>query len=170
MLKDTAFFVLHCNVIQTNSSNFAKRMNEFTEIAMWFLLSGVKYLFAAGPLLLKSSRAWYFDMIIVSGGGILGVFVFTYLGAALSKYFAQFHLFKIKYKKLKKFVRIKNSYGLIGIAAISPVLISIPVGCIISASFEHDKTKIIRYQVISVVFWSLLLFGLKGIFHITLIH
>ncbi|MBL7836035.1 MAG: hypothetical protein JNM67_00830 [Bacteroidetes bacterium] len=144
-------------------------MNEITEIVIWFLLSGVKYLFAAGPLLLNSSRAWYFDMLIVSSGGTLGVFVFTYLGAALSKYLGQFHLFKFKYKKLKKFVQIKNSYGLIGIAIISPALISIPVGCIISASFEHNKSKIIRYQVGSVVLWSLVLFGLKGIFNITLI-
>lgn len=144
-------------------------MKEFVEIAIWFLLSGIKYLLAVMPLLAQSSRVWYLDMIIVSAGGILGVFVFTYLGAALSKYFSKFHFFKIKYPKLKKLIKIKNSYGLIGIAILSPILISIPVGCILSVAFEHDKTKIIRYQTISVVCWSLLLFGLKGLFNITLI-
>lgn len=141
-------------------------MNEFFEIAIWFLLSGVKFLFAVLPLLASSGREWYVDMLIVGSGGTLGVFVFTYLGAVLSKYFSKYHIFRFKYKKLKKFVRIKNSYGLIGIALISPVLISIPVGCIISASFEHDKGKIIRLQVGSVLFWSILLFGLKGLFNI----
>lgn len=143
-------------------------MQEFVEIAIWFLVSGVKYLIAVISLLAKSGRPWYIDMLIVGSGGILGVFVFTYLGAALSKYLSRFHLFKFRYKKLKKFVHIKNSYGLIGIAILSPVMISIPVGCIISASFEHDKSKIIRYQMFSVIFWSLLLFGLKGLFNITL--
>jgi hypothetical protein len=144
-------------------------MNEFFEIAIWFLLSGVKYLFAVIPLLANSQREWYWDMLIVASGGTLGVFVFTFLGAVLSKYLSQFNLFKIKYKKLRGFVKMKNSYGLIGIAILSPVIISIPVGCIISASFESDKGKIIRYQMISVLAWSILLFGIKGLFHIDII-
>ncbi|MCC6818995.1 MAG: hypothetical protein IT245_08905 [Bacteroidia bacterium] len=144
-------------------------MKEFVEIAILFLISGVKYLISVIALLKFSSRAWYWDMLIVSSGGILGCFIFTYLGAALSKYFSKFHLFKFSNNKLRKFIKIKNSYGLFGIAMLSPILISIPVGCIISASFEHDKTKIIRYQIISVLFWSILLFGLKGLFNINLI-
>lgn len=144
-------------------------MNEFFEIAIWFLLSGVKYLFAVLPLLANSQREWYWDMLIVASGGTLGVFVFTFLGAVLSKYLSQFNFFKFKYKKLRGFVKMKNSYGLIGIAILSPVIISIPVGCIISASFEHDKGKVIRYQMISVLAWSILLFGIKGLFHIDII-
>lgn len=143
-------------------------MNEIVEIGLWVILSGVKFLFAVLPLLAQSHRAWYFDMLIVSGGGIIGVFAFTYLGAVISKQLSKYHFFKIKYPKLKKFIRIKNSYGLIGIALISPVIISIPVGCIISASFEHNKHKVLTYQIASVIFWSVLLFGLKGLFHIDL--
>ena len=143
-------------------------MNQFFEIGIWFLLSGVKYLFAVLPLLANSQREWYWDMLIVSSGGTLGVFVFTFLGAILSRYLSQFHLFRFKYKKLRSFVKMKNSYGLIGIAILSPVIISIPVGCIISASFEHDKSKIIRYQLLSVIAWSVLLFGIKGLFHINI--
>lgn len=143
-------------------------MNQFFEIGIWFLLSGVKYLFAVLPLLANSQREWYWDMLIVSSGGTLGVFVFTFLGAILSRYLSKFHLFRFKYKKLRSFVKMKNSYGLIGIAILSPVIISIPVGCIISASFEHDKSKIIRYQLLSVIAWSVLLFGIKGLFHINI--
>ncbi len=142
--------------------------NSFVEIVIFVLLSGVKYLFAVIPLLAGSKRDWYWDMLIVTTGGMLGVFVFTFLGAFLSKYFSKFHLFKFKYKKLRKFVDMKNNYGLIGIAILSPVLISIPVGCILSASFEHDKGKIIRYQILSVISWSVFLFGLKGLFNIDL--
>jgi membrane protein YqaA with SNARE-associated domain len=143
-------------------------MNEVVEIILMGLLAAVKFLFAAGGLLIRSSRAWYLDMAIVATGGTIGVIVFTYLGAFISKYFQKFHFFRIKYKTLKKLVRIMNSYGMIGIAFISPMTISIPVGCIVSASFEHDKKRIIRLHIASVLFWSILLFGLKGIFDINL--
>lgn len=138
--------------------------NSISEILIWFFLSAVKYLFAVTPLIAKSSREWYWDMLIVSAGGCTGVVVFTYLGEIISNYLSKFHFFKIKNSKLRKFIKIKNSYGLIGIAVLSPIVFSIPLGCIISASFEHDKNKIIRYQIISVLIWSIVLFGLKGIF------
>lgn len=141
-------------------------MGEFIKIFLMVLLSSVKYLFAVLPLLASSSRAWYWDMLIVACGGSIGVLVFTYLGAIISNYFSRFSFFKFKFGKLKKLIRIRNSYGLIGIAFISPMVISIPVGCIISAAFEHDKSIIIRWQLLSVIFWSVLLFGLKGLFHI----
>jgi hypothetical protein len=144
-------------------------MSEVLKILLMVLLSSVKYVLAVVPLLASSSRAWYLDMSIVMIGGCLGVFVFTYLGVIISKYLERFHFFRIKYKSLKRFIRIKNSYGLIGIAFLSPVLISIPVGCIISASFEHDKKRIIRLQILSVIFWSIFLFGLKGLFNINVV-
>jgi hypothetical protein len=143
-------------------------MNDVLEVILVGLLSAVKFLFAVLPLLIKSSRPWYMDMAIVAAGGCTGVFVFTYLGAWISKRLGKYHFFKIKYKTLRKLARIMDSYGLIGIAFISPLTISIPVGCIISASFEHDKKRIIRLHVGSVLFWSILLFGLKGIFNINL--
>lgn len=144
-------------------------MSEIIKILLMVLLSSVKYVLAVVPLLTNSTRAWYLDMLIVIAGGSIGVFVFTYLGVVISKYLERFHFFRIKYKSLRKFIHIKNSYGLIGIAFLSPVLISIPVGCIISASFEHDKKKVIRLQLLSVLFWSLLLFGLKGLFNINIV-
>ena len=144
-------------------------MPEVFKIILIGLLASVKYAIVVFPLLATSSRAWYLDMCIVAVGGACGVYVFTYLGAIISKYFEQFHFFRLKFKNLRKFIRIKNSYGLIGIAFLSPVLISIPIGCIISASFEHDKNKIIRLQLMSVIFWSVLLFGLKGLFNINIV-
>ena len=143
-------------------------MNEVLEVILMGLLAAVKFLFAAGGLLIRSSRPWYLDMIIVAVGGCVGVIVFTYLGAFISRYFARFHLFRIKFRTLRKVARIMDSYGLIGIAIISPMTISIPVGCILSASFEHDKNRIMRLHIFSVLVWSVLLFGLKGIFNINL--
>lgn len=141
-------------------------MNEFVEIGLWVLLSGVKYLFAVLPLLASSQREWYFDMLIVASGGTLGVYVFTFLGALISARLSRYHFFRIKYPKLKKLIRIKNGYGLLGLAILSPVFLSIPVGCIISTAFEHNKQKVIRYQLLAVLIWSVVLFGAKGLLHI----
>lgn len=143
-------------------------MNEVLEIIGWILGSAVKFLFTVPALLLTSHRPWYIDMLIVAFGGSLGVYIFTYLGIHISKWLEKFHLFRFKFGKLRKFIRIKNSFGLIGLAILSPILFSIPVGCIISTSFEHDKGKIIRMQLFSVIFWSIFFFSLKGIFHINL--
>jgi hypothetical protein len=60
-------------------------MSEVFEIAGWMLLSSVKYIVAILTLLAKSPRFWFYDMLIVAAGGAMGVAVFTYLGAAISK-------------------------------------------------------------------------------------
>jgi membrane protein YqaA with SNARE-associated domain len=143
-------------------------MNEIVEVILMGLLASVKFLFAIVGLLVGSSRAWYLDMAIVATGGSVGVVVFTYLGAVISKFMGKYHFFKIKYKTLRKLARIMHGYGMLGLALISPMTISIPVGCIVSASFEHDKKRIIMFHIGSVLFWSILLFGLKGIFNINI--
>ena len=138
-------------------------MSEFFEIAGWVLLSSVKYIISILTLLVKSPRVWFYDLLIVAAGGSLGVLVFTFLGSAISKYLGRFNFFKIKFKNLRRFVIIKNGYGLIGIAFLSPLVFGIPLGCIISSLFEPDKTKVLRLQLTSVVLWSVLLFGVKGL-------
>lgn len=144
-------------------------MAEFLGILTWFLVSTVKFVVSVGALLSFSSRPWYLDMLIVIGGGVTGVIVFTYLGAIISKKLAHYHFFKIKYKTIRKLIKLKNGYGLIGVAVITPVLISIPVGCIFSASIEHNKLRVIRIQAMSVIIWSVVLFGLKGLLNIQIV-
>ncbi|MFM9943758.1 MAG: hypothetical protein ACKVQB_00855 [Bacteroidia bacterium] len=138
-------------------------MSDFFEIGGWVLLSSVKYIIAILTLLVKSPRLWFWDMLIVSAGGCLGVVVFTFLGSVISKYFGQFDFFKIKFKNLRRFVFIKNGYGLIGIAFLSPLLFGIPLGSIISTMFEPNKNKVLRLQLSSVILWSIFLFGTKGL-------
>jgi hypothetical protein len=144
-------------------------MADFLGILSWFLISTVKFVVSVGALLSFSSRPWYFDMLIVMSGGITGVIVFTYLGAIISKKLSKYHFFKIKYKTIRKLIKLKNGYGLMGIAFITPVVISIPVGCIFSASIEHNKLRVIRIQAMSVIIWSAVLFGLKGLFNVQIV-
>jgi hypothetical protein len=144
-------------------------MENFWDIIVWFLVASVKFVIAVTKLLVISNRAWYWDMLIVMAGGTFGVLVFTFLGAAISKKLEKYNFFKMKRSKLRKLIKIKNGYGLIGIAFITPVIISIPVGCIISSAFENDRNRVLRLQISSVLIWSLVLFVAKGLLNIQIV-
>jgi hypothetical protein len=144
-------------------------MENFWDIIVWFLVASVKFVIAVTKLLVISNRAWYWDMLIVMAGGTFGVLIFTFLGAAISKKLEKYNFFKMKRSKLRKLIKIKNGYGLIGIAFITPVIISIPVGCIISSAFENDRNRILRLQISSVLIWSLVLFVAKGLLNIQIV-
>lgn len=76
---------------------------------------------------------------------------------------------KIFSPRTRKFVRMWKKYGLIGVAFLTPVLISIPIGTIIANSFENNKAKIFLYMFFSIVFWSLAftsIFELLGVVNI----
>jgi hypothetical protein len=144
-------------------------MEDFLDIIVWFFVASVKFVIAVTKLLVISNRAWYWDMLIVMAGGTFGVLVFTFLGAAISKKLENYNFFKMKRSKLRKLIKIKNGYGLIGIAFITPVIISIPVGCIISSAFENDRNRVLRLQISSVLIWSLVLFTAKGFLKIQIV-
>ncbi|MCS6980720.1 MAG: hypothetical protein NZM65_00825 [Flavobacteriales bacterium] len=109
----------------------------------------------------------------VTGGG-LGVFAFTYAGTFLVNSFN--HLVK----KLKgprpaprrprftpgrrRLVRIKQKYGLWGIAFLSPVLISIPIGCLVAVRYFHNRRRILFTMMASVLFWSVVMAAFRNAF------
>lgn len=57
----------------------------------------------------------------------------------------------------RRIVMIWNKYGLPGLAFLSPVLISIPIGAVIAAHYVHNKKKLFLYMFIAITFWSLVL-------------
>jgi hypothetical protein len=64
---------------------------------------------------------------------------------------------KIFTRRNRRFVRIWNRYGLIGVAFLTPVVFSIPIGTIVANSLVRNKRKIFVYMFFSVVFWSVLI-------------
>ena len=53
--------------------------------------------------------------------------------------------------------KIGKKYGLTLLAIITPIIISIPIGTLISLKLFPDKRRTISFLIISVIFWSLLL-------------
>jgi len=133
------------------------------------LLSSVKFVvtpsFAA--LYQSSNQLAYWQVCLLCIiGGMGGVLVFSYFTVPIFNFidWVKKKIFQHKLKPRKVFtkrnrliVKIWRGYGLFGIAALTPVLISIPIGTIVACHLERRRTKVFLYLFISIVTWSLLL-------------
>jgi hypothetical protein len=110
-------------------------------------------------------------MLVACGGGIAGNIAFTYLSAGMLKLLHKFrvkrhliHRRKIFSSFNRRIIRVKRRFGLAGIAFITPILLSTPIGAFIAERFYKDKKKIILYLSAATVFWALALYLLLSLF------
>ncbi len=54
-------------------------------------------------------------------------------------------------------IRVKNRFGIVGIAIVTPCIISIPIGCILAARFFKNRTKVLTAMFISATGWAFIL-------------
>jgi hypothetical protein len=73
---------------------------------------------------------------------------------------------KVFTKRNRRVVQIWKKYGLTGIAIITPIILSIPIGTIIANSLEVKKSKILLYMFFSILFWSVAMTTVFEILHI----
>lgn len=125
-----------------------------------FLLSSVKFFIAPG-FTVYAGYSYIETLIITSTGGLAGVTVFYFFGAWLQKiYYQRFGkkgLGKKSTKPLRRIVKIKSKYGLIGLALLTPCIFSIPLGSLIAARYFERDRKTLPMLYGSVVLWSLVL-------------
>jgi hypothetical protein len=69
-------------------------------------------------------------------------------------------------RRNRRIVRIWKSYGLIGLAALTPILFSIPIGTFMITRLEHNHKRILLYMFISVSCWSLILTSIFELAHV----
>lgn len=99
-------------------------------------------------------------------GAVFGTVVFTYLFAGILKWwdrikegmFSSKHPKKIFTKFNRRVIRIKHRFGLIGIAILTPIFLSIPIGAFLAERFYKDKKKVILYLGVSSVAWCFILY------------
>lgn len=136
-------------------------MESIIEILVLLLISAIKFIFAAGYLLVEREHPYSEVFLILLSGGIIGTFVFYYFSEWTHKLLNRF--FKIKKKSKiftrqnRKLVQFKSKYGIIGIALLTPVFFSIPIGCFIAAKFYKNKKNTLPVLLLSVLFWSAVL-------------
>lgn len=90
-------------------------------------------------------------------GGILGIVLFTYLGSFIQDYMVRTYpnTFGRKFTRSNRFlIKVKQRFGLGGIAVLTPIILSIPVGVFFALALTHDKKKILVSMIMSILFWA----------------
>jgi hypothetical protein len=105
-------------------------------------------------------------LLAVAGGGIFSSFCFSYFFYGVITWYNRFMDKKYpERKKRKKFTRrnrflikVKKYFGVAGIAAVSTLILSIPLGTFLSVRFFGGRTKVFLWFSFFSVLWTLILF------------
>ncbi len=105
-------------------------------------------------------------------GGLTGIVLFTYLGTNLRAWAIETfpERFGRKFSRQSRFlVKIRKHSGLFGVALLTPVFLSIPVGVILALSLTTHKRQIVTSMAVSCIFWSAVFFVPYYVFSINVI-
>jgi hypothetical protein len=133
------------------------------------LTCAVKYIF--GVLGALTAGLNFFETLICTlVGGMLGVFVYLYLWDLIQFVYRKFvpkkpKLGGIKINNTKRWiVKVIIKYELYGIAFLTPLLLSVPIGTLLAAAIEPNKWRIKMFMFGSFLGWTLLLYGIYALF------
>ena len=119
------------------------------------------------PTVIAIYKSNYIMALAIScTGAVFGTIAFTYLFAGILKWWEKFkdrwfaskHPKKIFKKSNRRIIKIKHRFGLIGIAILTPIFLSIPIGAFLAERFYKDKKKVIIYLSISAIAWCITLY------------
>jgi len=136
-----------------------------------FVLAATKFLAAVLLLFADNSITTLETFLVLFLGGIIGMVVFYYLGKLINNGVDfLFVWLKIKKTSKKKFTKsnrrivfLKNKYGLVGITTLTPILLSIPLGCFLASRFYEKKPNTIFIMLLGVIIWTIIFTGIKAI-------
>lgn len=116
--------------------------------------------FIAGPVLGAAAGFSLLEIVTVTVSGMMtSVFTITYLG----DWFKSFWSLRITEKrkkftpKTRRIVRIWNKFGILGIAVLTPIILTPIGGTIVLTTFNVKKRKIFLYMMGSALFWALIM-------------
>jgi len=147
----------------------------FSKVIVLLLIASTKFVFAPATSVIYKFN--YLETVIITiAGGILGILFYAVLtnilvilyrrflvNTAFMRNFNDFfnRIFYGRNRKPRVFsrrnrmiVRVKKTYGLIGLAAITPVLLSIPIGTFITLRYFPQFRRTFLFLVVSVIFWA----------------
>ena len=122
-----------------------------------------KYLVALGLI-------FYYDynfgesMILAITSSMMGVVFFSYTRNALKMLWYRLRpepkpvVVKVNWRT-RLIAKTRSRFGLAGIAFLTPILLSIPVGSMMAMSLYKNKRMVFAYMFASICFWSLLFIG-----------
>ena len=125
----------------------------FTVVA----LSMVKFFFA--PFLGSKLGLHYLNTFLACVLGMnLSVILFSFFGDRI-KLFILTTFYRNKKKKFtpgnRRLVTIWNKYGMLGIAVLTPPLLTPPIGTLVASGFGEPRKTIVLYMLISSIVWGI---------------
>ncbi|MES2138147.1 MAG: hypothetical protein V4511_00460 [Bacteroidota bacterium] len=138
-------------------------------------MSTVKFVFGGVPLALGLGFSFFEAVTVTSLGGFVGVTAFVYTSDKLIAYLKKRKILKqlenpnqIRKKSFtrtnKIIIIVKQRFGLLGISLLTPLLLSIPIGCFLAVRYFNDKQRILIYMFGSILFWSVSISSFKLLF------
>ena len=131
------------------------------------LVAAVKYMVAVVAVFAQNYTGLE-GFIIVTIGSVIGVMFFTYLSDKINGWLKNYTKRRKKRGFLRFLVRLRKSYGLLGVSILTPILLSIPLGCYLAKTFTKSNNKIVLYMSVSIILWGIIIFGAKSIFNINI--
>ncbi|MGZ3900701.1 MAG: hypothetical protein ACXVPO_20640 [Bacteroidia bacterium] len=140
-------------------------MAEFLKIFSVFITSVFFFVKLGVPTAVIVFKYNFLKVFIVTcSGGITSNIIFTYLSGFILKKIHdykvrknKFHRKKVFKKSTRRIIRIKQKFGLTGVAFITP-LIGQPIGAFFAEKFYKNKKKIIIYLSVSVMMWCVVIY------------
>ncbi len=110
--------------------------------------------FAGGPLTGLALKLTWIEAAVCSViGMMLTITLVTFSGEFLRRIFQKSK--PKRFTKMTRFgVKIRQKFGLTGIALLTPILFTPPIGAALSVAFRYDKRAIILQMLISAVAWA----------------
>lgn len=146
------------------------------------LLSGIKFIFAF-PVAVKLHFSCLNTIFITSIGGVLGIVFFSFFWEHVIKiylWFVHSYLYrfpkirkvlrqlkyrfvkpkgerKVPFKRRRRYVWLKNNSGILGIALLTPILLSIPLGTFLAVRFFGRNIKTLVVLSFTLIAWSIII-------------
>lgn len=165
------------------------KAGSFLKLIQVLIISGVKFILAA-PLSVNLGFNFFQTVVFTTIGGIAGIFFFFFLSEAVLRIYRRvwpimrdfFYKKALDVKQLslaprmktknKKYFSKKNKfivhtrrkYGLFGIAFLTPVLLSIPLGTFLANKYYKNKKQVLLSLTLSVVCWSVVFSSIYFLF------
>ena len=163
-ISSSPYYILNCQAQNTLILKFISDL-------IVFLVSSVKFVLGASAVV--TGRLGIPGTVSSILGAITGVIIFTYLGGYIKAWLIKTYpkKFGSKFSRVSRFmVKVRQHSGLTGIAFLTPILLSIPVGVFLALDLTSHKMKIVSSMVLSCCFWSAVFFVPYFVFHINVIH
>ena len=143
-----------------------------TEILLTVLFSSFKFAATFPFVIIQFKFSFAGTILWTNIGGILGIYFFAFLSEKILAWWKR--TFRRSNRKLladeqqekkiftrrnRRIVRVKQNYGLIGIAVITPFLLSIPVGVFLVVRYYNSVRNKFLYLIAANLIWSLIYTG-----------